>query len=157
MKRDHVESEFAQLDLHDDGLISVELVAPRTKTNTSTIRLKLQDDATGAVKTLSFNGCGNLRFRMDLDVLAQNWFAQTERASCEKDVSRLTRFVRAQKPHWHATYMPPFNADHPILKKISSIRRYRLFRVTFFGGTIEVLATCFELKLSEGPRKRSKG
>lgn len=44
MKRDRVRQRFGQLDLHDDGLISIEIIAPRTKTNTSTVRLKLRED-----------------------------------------------------------------------------------------------------------------
>jgi hypothetical protein len=141
----NIVDKFNGLDLHDDGLRSVKVYSLDKRTNSANVDIEFLDDSTGAVKLLSFRGCGNLRYFMDFDVLANNWFAQTEKAISIRDLGRMQRFVRAQIPHWHVTYMPPSPKDKPIKKKLLSIRGYVLFRVTFFGGTIEVLARGFTL------------
>jgi hypothetical protein len=147
--KDVVVARFNKLDLHDDNLLSVKVSPARAKSKTTTIDFDLQDDATGAKKVLSFSGCANLRFLMDFDVLANNWFAQTDGAVCQADASRMKKFVRAQQPHWHVRYMPPIPKDMPIRKKLSGIRGYRLFRIRFFGGSVELLAKTFAMKVSK--------
>lgn len=42
--------------------------------------------------------------------------------------------------------MPPLPPDKPIRKKLTSIRKYRKFKIKFFGGTVEILAKGFKLK-----------
>ena len=146
--RDAVARRFNKLRFHDDNLASVTVSPAQTRTNVTRIDFEFRSDATDAKKTLSFGGCANLRFLMDFDVLADNWVGQTDHATCQSDASRMKRFVRAQKSHWHVQYMPPMPKDAPIRKKLSVIRAYRLFRITFFGGTAEVLAKNFTVRIS---------
>lgn len=94
---------------------------------------------------LSFHSCANFRFVVDFDVLAYQWFFGTDGSVAKTDVQRMRRFVRAQMSHWRTTYMPPMPKDEPIRKKMASIRSYILFRVAFFGGTVEVLAKNYRL------------
>ena len=141
-----IAEEFSRLSFHDDGLASVEIYQLNKRRNAARVDLNFRDYATGATKILSFRDCGNIRNVMDFDVLADNWFAQTEKAVSTKDVGRMQKFVRRQMRHWHVTYMPPSSNVKPIRKKLSSIKKYVLFKVTFFGGTIEVLARSFTLK-----------
>lgn len=122
------------------------MVAPRRMTDSAKLDFEFRDDTTGAKKLLSLSGCANLRWLMDFDVLANNWFAQTERATSITNVQEMRKLVQAQTAHWHVKYMPPSPKDKPIRKKLSTIRKYVLFRVTFFGGTIDVLAKHFTLK-----------
>ncbi len=145
-KQDLVLRKFSQLDFHDDGLLSVRIQPPRTKKNNAVVELELQDYETGVRSILTFRKCGNLRIIMDFDVLADNWFAQTEQANCETSVARMRQYVKGQIGHWHVKYMPPSPKYKPIQKKLAGIAGYRLFIVIFFGGTIEVLARNFELK-----------
>lgn len=145
-KKGGLVEKFNSLDFHDDGLKSVKIHPLNKRASSPSIDLEFRDDATGATKLLSFRGCGNLRYVMDFDVLAANWFAQTEKGAAISDTGRMQKFVRAQIPHWHVTYMPPSPKDKPIRKKLSSLRNYALFRVTFFGGTVEVLAKSFTLR-----------
>jgi hypothetical protein len=42
-------------------------------------------------------------------------------------------------------YMPPAPKNQPIRKKLMDIQSYVLFRVEFFGGTLEVLAKGYNL------------
>ena len=142
-KADRIAEEFNRLNFHDDGLAAIKIYRLNGRTNTARVDLSFQDDATGATKVLSFRDCGNIRQVMDFDVLSDNWFAQTEKAVSTKDVGKMEKFVRAQVGQWHVTYMPPSSKVKPIRKKLSSIKKYVLFRVTFFGGTIEVLARSF--------------
>ena len=128
------------LDLHDDNLLDINICLSKTKTNTTRIEFRFRDDSTKAEKVVSFGGCANIRYIMDFDVLAANWFAQTERFDREADPIKMRRFVQTQAAHWHVRYMPPQPKEKPIRKKLSSIRSYRLFRIRFFGGTAEILA-----------------
>jgi hypothetical protein len=43
--------------------------------------------------------------------------------------------------------MPPTPKNKPITKTLKSIRGYVLFRITFFGGTAEILAKTFTIRL----------
>jgi len=149
MKRidtDVVARGFSNLNLDDDDLVSVKVVAPRKKTDSAKIDFEFRDDVTGRKKLLSLSGCANLRWLTDFDVLASNWFAQTEKAISLTDIKKMRKLVLAQVAHWHVRYMPPSPEDKPIRKKLSSIRKFVLFRITFFGGTVEVLAKKFTLK-----------
>ena len=96
-------------------------------------------------KMLSIRGCANLRWLMDFDVLASDWFAQTEKATSITGADKMRNPWRLQTAHWHVKYMPPSPKDKPIRKKLLSIEKYVLFRLTFFGGTIDVLARDFKL------------
>lgn len=140
---------FNQVDLHDDNLLSVTVRPPLTKTGSATIDFRFRDYGTSKTKVLSFLGCGNLRMLMDFDTLAANWFAQTEDVSSQVDSTRMRKFVRAQRTHWHVRYMPPTSPNKPIRGKLSRIGSYCLFKVTFFGGTAEILAKNFALKPSK--------
>src|SRR5258708_14941449 len=142
---------FNKLDFHDDGMRSVKIYPLHKGTNSTNIDLEFLDDSTGATKLLSFRDSANLRCLMDFDVLSSNWFAQTERAVATTDVERMKKFVLAQTPHWRVKYMSPSPRDKPIRKKLSSIGKYLLFRVTFFGGTVEVLAKNCKLSRKRHP------
>jgi hypothetical protein len=138
-------AKFARLDLHDDNLTSITIDPPHKKTGTATIHIELSHDGTGARKLLSFRRCANLRMNMDFDVLADNWFAQTKRALASSNLYQLRQLVLRQRRHWGTEYMPPSPPDKPIRKKLASLKSYLLFRVRFFGGTIEVLSKDFSL------------
>ncbi len=139
-------TRFSKLDFHDDNLASVKILPPRKKAATTRIDFEFLDDSTGATKFVSFHGCANLRYIMDFDVLAANWFAQTKSFAAKADVNRMKRFVQSQMAHWHVQYMPPMSRDEPIRKKLSAIRSYHLFKIDFFGGSAEVLAKNFSVK-----------
>jgi len=142
-------TSFNNLDLHDDALASVRIRAPRSKTALTTIDFELLDDSTGAKKVVSFRGCSNLRFIMDFDVLADNWYAQTKSTTSRTDLRHLQKFVQSQIAHWRVKYMAPSPKNKPIRKKLSTMRSsYVLFKLNFFGGTVEVLAKNFAVKRS---------
>jgi hypothetical protein len=149
MKRSNkndVAKRFNTLDFHDDAFVSLKIHPPRRRTNVTRIDFKFLDDSTKALKVLSFHSCANFRFVMDFDVLADRWYFGTCASVAKTDVQRMRQFVRAQMSHWRTTYMPPMPKNKPIRKKLLSIRSYILFRVTFFGGTAEVLAKTYRLR-----------
>jgi len=146
-KQDVVVNNFSKLDFHDDGLLSIKILPPRAPNNLAQIRIEFKDDSTGATKLLSFDACANFRFNADFDVLADNWRPGNTKASIAKtDIKRMKEFVLVQMPHWRTTYMPPQPKNKPIKKKLRNIRNYILFRITFFGGTAEILAKNYRLK-----------
>src|SRR5258708_40137399 len=107
-----------RLDLHDDNLLDINICLSKTRTNTTRIEFRFCDDYTKAEKVVSFSGCANIRYIMDFDVVAANWFAQTKQFTNEFDPNRMRRFVQAQTSHWHVKYMPPIPRDKPIRKKL---------------------------------------
>jgi len=131
---------FSALDFHDDILVRIAIHPPKGRKSRAGIDLEFRDDATGKKKMVRFLGCGNILYAMDFDVLSSNWFAQTDRLSATNDAEQMRRFVERQARHWHTKYMPPQEIDAPIRGKLRSIHAYRLFRITFFGGTLEILA-----------------
>lgn len=140
---------FNRMVFHDDDLFSVKMEAPHKKGDSAKIEFEFREDSTQVPKILSFSGCANIRWVMDFDVMADNWFAQTEGTVARTNADRMRRFVRAQARQWHLQYMPPSPKDKPIRKKLSTIRKYVLFRVTFYGGTVDVLAKNFKLRRLE--------
>src|ERR1700722_14430175 len=145
---DRVSRKFKELNLHDDNLMSVKVVPSRKRRNDTKISFEFEDDASEAKKILFFDGCANLRFLIDFDVLPDNFVGQTEFETRRHEASRMKKFVQAQKSHWHVQYMPPMPEDMPIKKKLLAIRRYHLFTIRFFGGTAEVLAKSFTMSAS---------
>jgi hypothetical protein len=93
---------------------------------------------------------------MDFDVLVDNWFAQTDGVAARVGVSHVQRFIRTQIPHWRVKYMPPSPRNKPIAKKMSLLGRYVLFKLRFFGGTVEVLARNFEMTRERKSRKAAR-
>ena len=137
---------FNNLDLYDDNLKSIRIHSLGRNATSTTVTFELEDDSTGTSKLLNFHGCANIRLRADFDVLSSNWFAQTHGLGCTANVKKMKKFVRSQMVHWHTTYMPPLRKDHPIRKKLSSINDYALFKLTFFGGCVELLAKGFSIR-----------
>lgn len=133
-------AQFGKLNLHDDSLKFIAIHPGARGKGGARIDFGFADYRSGSPKSVSFRGCANLRCILDFDVLATNWFAQTEGVLCSDDARRMERFVRAQAAHWHTRYMPPMPKDQPIRKKLASIRKFQLFKIKFFGGTFEVLA-----------------
>ena len=127
-----------EMDFHDDGLTAISIRPPKRRNSSASIDLELSDDSSGKTKHLRFIGCANVRLILDFDVLGANWFAQTNRLTCIEDLVKKKVFIQSQRSHWHTTYVE--GPDTPIQEKLASIDSYRLFRITFFGGTMEVLA-----------------
>lgn len=146
VNKNAIAARFNKLDFHDDALKALKLHPPSGRNDFTSIDFELQDDSTNSVKVLSFHGCANFRFVMDFDVLADNWPFNTESSAAKTDVTRMRQFVKVQMAHWRTTYMPPMIKDKPVRKKLVTLRSYILFRVTFFGGTAEILAKHYSLK-----------
>jgi hypothetical protein len=64
--------KFQKLDFHDDALVSVSVRTPFRRGATADIAIAFRDDSNGAKKVLRFRSCGNIRYVMDFDVLADN-------------------------------------------------------------------------------------
>jgi hypothetical protein len=133
-------------DLHDDNLLGIQVTSPRKKNELATIHIDLQDDATGGVKRITMSRCTNIRWVMDFNILADNWFAQTNAFTVVSDLKKMKSFVESQRRHWRVKYMHPSSPDNPIKGKLASIRSFRLFQIKFFGGTLEVLAKSVKIK-----------
>jgi hypothetical protein len=141
-----VANKFSELDFYDDKLVSISIrLAPTDKKKTD-VNFRFEDDGTNKPKTLSLSDCANIRFSMDFDTMADNWYAQTDRLSATADLQKLTKLVRAHVRHWRVQYMPPSSKTKPIDKKLSGIQNYVLFKIAFKGGTVELLAKSYRIR-----------
>jgi hypothetical protein len=135
-----IAGKFNNLSFHDDNLTSVTVHTLQSRRNRTRIDIRLRDDSTDKEKLLSFLGCANIRYVMDFDVLADNWYAQTNASIAKSDAVQMKKFVHSHSAHWHVRYMPPIPQDKPVRKKLAEIGKYVLFKLMLFGGTIEILA-----------------
>jgi hypothetical protein len=143
-----VANKFNKLDFHDDAFNTLRIYPPRSRHNFARVEFEFKDDSTESIKVLTFYSCANFRFVTDFDVLGDNWHIGNTKASvANTDVKHMTKFVRSQLSHWRTTYMPPMPKNKPISKKLASIRTYVLFRVAFFGGTAEILAKNYKVRM----------
>jgi hypothetical protein len=147
---------FNALDLYDDELKSVRVAPVNSSKNSTIVELELIDDGTGRTKWLTFYGCANIRHNMDFDVVADHFFALTQKASASADVEKMKKFVEGHRRHWRTTYMPPSHADLPIRKKMATLRSFSLFKINFHGGTIELLARRFSLSAQSRLKRRRR-
>lgn len=133
---------FNNLNLHDQDFLSCKINPPRTGKNATSICFEFQDSMS-KVSVLTFRDCANIRYVMDFDVLASNWFAQTKQVKANCDAKKMKKFIESQMRHWHVRYMPPSSVHEPVKRKLRTIKRYTLFKIYFFGGVVEILARSF--------------
>ena len=144
-KVEAIAEKFNNLSFHDDNLTSVTVHALQSRRNRARVDFRLRDDSTDKEKLLSFMDCANIRYVMDFDVLADNWYAQTQVSIAKIDAVQMKKFVLSQTAHWHVRYMPPIPKERPVRKKLAEVGKYVLFKLMFFGGTVEILAKNYKL------------
>jgi hypothetical protein len=84
-KANSVDSRFNKSSFRDNNLVSVTVHDLQSKKNHARIDFKLRDDSTSREKLLSFFDCANIRYVMDFDVLANDWFVQIDTSSAKTD------------------------------------------------------------------------
>lgn len=101
-------------------------------------------------RCLTLTGCANVSFVADFDVLLNNAFASTEWGQADGSEDRIREIMTGQMPHLNIDYDPA--SFHPTKRKMDDLTPYIVFRIQFFGGTLEVVARGFKLTY---PRDRT--
>lgn len=131
-------ARFNSLNLHDAVLQRIS-VLPSTDQCSGRVEIELIEFGTGTPLLLAITGCTNVSLVGDLDVLAQNSFASTDGVHAEAVPERIREAVEAQTPYWNVEYHP--NPRAPIERKLRRITSLAIFRVRFYGATVEAIGT----------------
>lgn len=139
---------FNARSLHDDTVHAVRIVPSTSRRRQSYVEVDLTEYVTNQRRLLRLTGCANLSFIADFDVLTNNAFANTERVQAIGDENRIRQIMSAQMAHLNLDYVDEHgepDPGHPTRKKLCDVSPYILFRITFYGGTLEVVARGFQL------------
>ena len=139
-------ARFKELDLHDDTLVEVHITPSRNRQITTRVELVLYRYWEKKTRLLIFQGCANISFQTDFDVLKANHPNNTFRANAWADAARTTKLVMSQRRLWNVTYEP--ESSSLLRKKLPTLNKYALFRVQFCGGVMDVVAKRYRVQTS---------
>jgi hypothetical protein len=138
---------FCRLDFHDDTLVDIRILPSRKRgpQSQSAIEIHLYRSWEGKLhRVLTFTDCKNVRLALDFDVLADNLDPNTSSVSAHADVDKIRDLIMAQEVEWDVNY--EHGSRSPLPEKLQSLGKLVLFRVQFFGGAIDVIASRYQVK-----------
>lgn len=149
---------FNAYNLHDDTVQAVRILPSPSRRRQSTVEIDLTEYVSDKPRRLRLTGCANLSFIADFDVLTDNAFANTEGVQASGDEERIRQIVTAQMAHLNLDYGDSDeepDEHHPTRRKLADLSPFILFRVTFYGGTLEVVARGFQITRPRLPAPQS--
>jgi hypothetical protein len=138
-----IASEFVKIDIHDDTVESFSILPAKNKRESAKIEIVLFRYWKKRRRLLQFSNCANIIFSADADVLLGNAPCNTRGQVATADVNEIKKIMELQKRSWNVTYQRSID---PLGPKLKLAKNYTLFRVEFFGGTLEVVAKSYKLK-----------
>jgi L-ascorbate metabolism protein UlaG (beta-lactamase superfamily) len=146
--REQLVAAFNARSLHDDTVHAVRIFHSTSRRRSSRVEVDLTEYVTHRPRRLVLTGCANLSFVADFDVLTDNAFANTEAVFASMDEEHIREIMEAQMAHVNVDYFKEDDTPsdyHPTRRKLTDLSAFILFRITFFGGTLEVVARGFTL------------
>jgi hypothetical protein len=143
--QDKIVERVRRMDFGDDTLVDIRIHPPRRprRGSESSVEIDLRDEK---LRHLRFSGCANLRIAMDFDVLADNLHFNTDSISAHTKADEMRKFIQRGDLDNNVEYSPEMPS--PVRTKIKNLDSLIVFRITFFGGTIDVLARNVQVKLA---------
>lgn len=157
-EREQIVAAFNARSLHDDTVHALRIVPSTSRRRHSRVEIDLTEYVTDRPRRLVLTGCANLSFVADFDVLTDNAFANTEAVFASIDEERIHQIMVAQMAQLNVEYHDEEGHPsdwHPTQRKLADLSVYILFRITFYGGTLEVVARGFTLTHPRVPRAAS--
>ena len=145
---ERIATRFNALDLHDDTIRAVRVLASTDRKGKTRIEVELYRHWEARTRVLVFHGCANISFRTDFDVLAGNLPSNTSGVRAWSDLKKMERLIRGQRATWDLTYEP--ETFSPMYKKLNELSKYVLFRLQLFGGSLEIIAPRFSISEING-------
>ena len=146
--KEQIVAEFNHHNLHDDTVHALRVIPSTTRRRSSRVEVDLTQYVTNRPRRLCLTGCANISFVADFDVLLRNAFANTERVQAIGDEQRIRQIMTEQMAHVNLEYVTlegEPSEHHPTRQKLRDVSAYILFRITFYGGTLEVIARGFKI------------
>lgn len=134
---------FNSHNFHDDTVHAIRIVPTTSRRRRSRIEIELTQYVNDKQRCLTLTGCANVSFVADFDVLLHNAFANTEWGQADGSEERIRQIMTGQITDLNIEYEPA--SRHPTNRKMSDLTPYILFRIQFFGGTLEVVGRGFKL------------
>jgi hypothetical protein len=139
---------FNALHVHDATVQAVRIFPSTSKRRQSYVEVDLTEYVTCKPLLLRLTGSANVTLAADFQVLTDNAFANTEGVRATGDEKRIRQLMSEQMAHLNIEYYEVDekpSARHPTRRKLTDVSSYILFQVTFYGGTLEVVARGFKL------------
>jgi hypothetical protein len=140
---------FNSYNFHDDTIMNMQIVPSTIQGRYSRIVLDFEDDDTGKLLQLTITGCANISLVADFDVLKDNsGFGNTNWTEAIYDEKRIKDLMSKQINELNVEYLDEKrepSEKHPTKVKIANHSEFVLFRIGFFGGTMEVIGRNFKV------------
>jgi hypothetical protein len=146
--REQIVAEFNHRSLHDDTLHALRVIPALTRRQSSRVEVDLTEYVTNKPRRLCITGCVNISFVAYFNVLVDNAYASTDCVLAIDDEERIRQIITDQIAHLNLNYVTEIGEPseyHPTEKKLKDLSAYVLFRILFFGGTLEVIARGFKI------------
>lgn len=145
MSKTEIANRFLKHNFHDALLKGIRIEPAGDRRSKSVVQVVLEDYDTNELIQITFIQPGNISFTGDFEVLLDNaGFGNTSHTKTSVDGASVLRTINSHKTKWNVKYDP--GVKSPIERKIKQINKYASFKILFFGGTLEVLATNCRIK-----------
>jgi hypothetical protein len=145
MNKAIITKRFEKHHCHDALLKGIHIEPAGDRRSKSVVQVVLEDYDTDELILITFVQPGNISFVGDFDVLLDNaGFGNTSRTKASLDRAAALRTISAHKKKWNIKY--DAGVKSPIERKTKQINKYAVYKILFFGGTLEVLASNFHIK-----------
>ena len=145
MSKSDISSRFLKHNFHDALLKGIHIEPAGDRRSKSKVQVELEDYDTDELIEITFIQPGNISFTGDFDVLLDNaGFGNTSHTKTSTERDSILRTIDTHKKKWNIKYHAGVRS--PIEKKTKQVSKYTAFKILFFGGTLDVLATNYKIK-----------
>lgn len=154
-------AEFEAHDFHDSMVEEVRILPATEIGGSSSVEVLFKDQFAEPAEhsLLTIEGCTNISFEVDLDVLAENLFMNVYGLSAVVDVSQIRAMIADQISSWNVRYasdphpalkgLAPgrlvTEAESPLPEKLDNLQSLTMFVIKLFGGHLSVIARSFRV------------
>lgn len=152
---------FEANDFHDALVQEVRIIPATELGGTSSVEVTFKDhfNELEGSSVLTIDGCANVSFDIDLDVLTENLYMNVLGFSASVDRAEIRKRITDQISSWNVRYASDpaelyqgsfqprlvTEADSPLGSKFSKLTTLTLFNIRFFGGNLSVIAQSFHI------------
>lgn len=143
-------NDFNSYNFHDDLVVGINISPSDSSRKHSNIEIEFKEICYKKQRFLTLKQCANVSFVADFDVLTSQAFCNTQGVIAIDDQQQIENLLNEQLDQLNVeTCVWCDEPEHPTRKKLLDVSPFILFVISFFGGTLKVVAKNFKAK---GPR-----